>query len=106
MGFLFPKLKILSQTYTSGTKYKLDHLITGDECNYTDKVVPGSIRVVLNAMGVVENEYSKLETPYLLFQSGVDKLVDPFAPLDLENECKTADKTTIYCRDMWHSVFY
>jgi alpha-beta hydrolase superfamily lysophospholipase len=41
-----------------------------------------------------------------VFQAGVDKLVDPFAPLDLEKACKTKDKTTVYMKDMWHSIFY
>ena len=31
-------------------------------------------------------------------------MVDPFAPLDLEEECQTKDKTTIYCDKMWHAV--
>jgi alpha-beta hydrolase superfamily lysophospholipase len=41
----------------------------------------------------------------VLFQAGVDKLVDPFAPLDLERACRTKDKTTIYMKDMWHSIY-
>lgn len=47
-----------------------------------------------------------MDTPYILFQAGVDKLIDPFAPLDLQKNCKTKDKTTIYIKDMWHSIFY
>lgn len=43
---------------------------------------------------------------YILFQGGMDKLVDVFAPLDLEKESQSKDKTTIYMKDMWHSVFY
>jgi hypothetical protein len=57
--------------------------ILADERNYTGKVVPGSVRTVLNAMDEVSEEFSKLKTPYLLFQSGSEKLVDVFAPLDL-----------------------
>lgn len=43
--------------------------------------------------------------PYLLIQSGKDKLVDLFAPLDLEDKAQTKDKTTVYYKDMWHSVY-
>jgi len=39
--------------------------------------------VVLNAMDEVSMLYSKFTLPYILFQAGVDKLVDLFAPLDL-----------------------
>jgi alpha-beta hydrolase superfamily lysophospholipase len=35
----------------------------------------------------------------------VDKLVDPFAALDLERACKSKDKTTVYMKDMWHSLY-
>ena len=31
-------------------------------------------------------------------------MVDPFAPLELEEVCKSKDKTTIYCEHMWHAV--
>ncbi len=79
--------------------------IRGDKRNYTGKVIPGSIRTVLNAMDEISEEYHKLKTPYILFQSGSDKLVDVFAPLDLEKKCMTDDKITIYCKDMWHSVY-
>jgi hypothetical protein len=58
--------------------------ILADKRNYTGKIIPGTIRTVLNAMEEVSTEYHQLKTPYILFQSGSDKLVDVFAPLDLE----------------------
>jgi alpha-beta hydrolase superfamily lysophospholipase len=56
-------------------------------------------------MEEVSELYHEFDSNYILFQAGVDKLVDLFAPLDLEKQCKSKDKTTIYCKDMWHSVF-
>ena len=47
-----------------------------------------------------------METPYIVIQGGVDKLVDLFAPLDLEKESPCKDKTTVYIKSMWHSLFY
>jgi hypothetical protein len=41
-----------------------------------------------------------------MIQSGVDKLVDPFLAIDLERKSKTNDKHTIYCKDMWHTVWF
>ena len=52
----------------------------------------------------MNEQYKNLNVPYILFQAGVEKMVDPFAPLDLEDDCKTQDKTTIYCEKMWHAV--
>lgn len=63
------------------------------------------MRTVLNAMDEVSQLFKDFSSPYILFQAGVDKMVDPFAPLDLEEICQSKDKTTVYCEDMWHSVF-
>ena len=41
-----------------------------------------------------------------MFQGGVDKSVDLFAPLDLEKHSPSKDKTTVYIKSMWHSTFY
>jgi predicted esterase len=49
--------------------------------------------------------YNQLDTPYLLFMGGVDKVVDPFLAVDLERESKTKDKTTVAYKDMWHSIW-
>lgn len=68
--------------------------------------MPGSVKVILNAMEEVENEdWSKFTNPYILIQSGTDKLIDPFAAVDFEKQCGSKDKTVIYCKDMWHSIF-
>jgi len=34
-------------------------------------------------MDEVSTQYKEFNVPYILFQAGVEKLVDPFAPLDL-----------------------
>lgn len=45
-----------------------------------------------------------MQTPYLCIQGGVDKSVDLFAPLDLEKESISKDKTTIYYKELWHDI--
>lgn len=68
--------------------------------------MPGSVKVVLNAMEEVESEdWSKFTNAFLIVQSGKDKLIDPFAAVDFEKKSGSKDKTVIYCKDMWHSVF-
>lgn len=56
-------------------------------------------------MEETSKEWAEFKLPYLMIQSGVDKLVDPFLAVDFEKECKSTDKTVIYCKDMWHAVF-
>jgi hypothetical protein len=84
IGYLFPTLELIDPKFIDGNKYFMEKQIKADERNYTGKVIPGTIRTVLNAMEEISIEYSKLKTPYILIQSGSDKLVDVFAPLDLE----------------------
>ena len=56
-------------------------------------------------MGKTRKEYSNFMTPYLMIQSGSDKLVDPFAALDLEKLSPSRDKTTVIIYDMWHAIW-
>lgn len=104
IGYFLPKIKLTEQG-SDDLKYEVDDLVKANTLNYNGRHIPGSIRAVLNAMEQIEKEYHLFETPYILFQAGVDKLVDPFAPLDLEKSCKAKDKTTIYMKDMWHSIY-
>ena len=94
----------MKDKFDSGTKYNQRERIEADPHVYNDGAVPGSIRTILNAMDDVSGLFSELVTPYILFQAGVEKMVDPFAPLELEEVCKTKDKTTVYCEYMWHAV--
>ena len=47
-----------------------------------------------------------MHLPYLVVQSGSDKIVDPFACLDLEEVSPSKDKTTVIIGDMWHAVWF
>lgn len=77
-----------------------------NDLTYNGKHIPGSVRVALNGIQEVEKCYKSFKTNYILFQGGVDKAVDLFAPLDFEKECQSKDKTTIYIKSMWHSTFF
>lgn len=72
---------------------------------YKGKVIPGSIRALLEGMEEIENEWNQFSLPFLLIQSGVDKIIDPFLGIDFEKESPSLDKTVIYWKDMWHSVY-
>ena len=50
IGTLFPRLKLVEQSFTSGTKFNQAERILKDEFMYKDKTIPGSVRVILNMM--------------------------------------------------------
>jgi esterase/lipase len=97
LGFLCPRARLFKDKFDSGTKFNQKERIEADPYVYNDGAVPGSIRTVLNAMDEVSEQFKQLTVPYIIFQSGVEKMVDPFAALDLEEMSQTKDKTTIYC---------
>ena len=76
-------MRLYKDKYDSGTKYNQAERIMADPYVYNDGLVPGSVRTILNALDEVSQLYKEFSTPYILFQAGIDKLVDPFAPLDL-----------------------
>ena len=84
IGYLLPKSKLVSQTFDNQTKYNQLDRIMADEYIYKDKVVPGSVKVVLQAMEEAEKKYAKFSHPFILIQSGIDKSVDPFLAIDME----------------------
>ena len=105
VGSCLPKLKVVEQTYYSTTKYDQTDKIMQDPYLYKDKIVPGTMKVVLDLMEEIEDEWDMFTSPFILIQSGMDKVVDPFLGIDFEKTCKSKDKTVLYFKDMWHSVF-
>jgi hypothetical protein len=47
IGSWFPRLKLMNQTFNSATKYDHTESIMKDPYMYKDKIIPGTIRVVL-----------------------------------------------------------
>lgn len=105
IGAVLPRMKLVNQTFGNQNKLDVMDRINADPYVYKDKVVPGSVKVVLDAMSNSEKDWGKFDRPFIMVQSGVDKLVDPFQAIDFEEACKSKDKTVIYCKNMWHSVF-
>lgn len=87
------------------SRYNRTEEILSDELIYNDGNIPHSYNAAMNAMDEIGTEYGLLKSPYICFQGGIDKFVDPFAPLDLEEQSPSLDKTTLYSEDMWHSLY-
>lgn len=84
----------------------MEEMLKEDNDNYNGKHVFATANGVLKGMQLACVNYSKLETPYIMFQGGVDKYIDPFAAIDLERESQSKDKTTIIYKDMWHEIHH
>lgn len=106
LSMAFPKVQLLKSKGRNASKYKLDEISKNDPYLYHGRLWVKTVQQILFAMGKTKKMYKQLTTPYLLVQSGCDKLVDPFACLDLEQQSPSKDKTTVIINDMWHAVWF
>ena len=107
VGIFVPKL-FVPMTAIEGktTKYNLSKHFEQDLNYFSGGYVSGTVRNTLHATDLVRSQFSKFSLPYITIMGGIEKVVDMFAPLDFDEVNSSPDKTTIYCRDMWHSVFF
>ena len=50
LGTILPSTKTVAQTFNSATKYDQTDRILSDQYFYKDKVIPGTVKVMLNFM--------------------------------------------------------
>ena len=105
LSLFLPYQQLLRQTGRNGSRYRLDNYSKNDPYLYHGRLYPKTVRVLLSMMAQTRKQYKNLRAPYLLIQSGSDKLVDPFACLDLEKASPSDDKTTVIIHDMWHAIW-
>lgn len=82
---LFPKVRLWKQKeFKTGTRYNNKEELLADQLNYNDGLIPHMRVAAIRAMQLMSTQYHLISSPYLLFQGGHDKFVDPFGPIDLE----------------------
>jgi hypothetical protein len=53
--------------------------------------------VVFNSIQNINKQLGKFISPFLCIGAGIEKVIDPFGPVDLYKESPSPDKTLIYC---------
>lgn len=56
IGYFLPKIKLTEQG-NDDIRYDVEHLVKANHLNYNGRNIPGTIRVVLNAMEEIEQLY-------------------------------------------------
>ena len=79
-----PYKQLVRQTAKNATKYDMSEYSKIDPNIFSGNIYPQSVKEMLLSMRKISREFKKFNNPYLLVQSGSDKLVDPFACFDLE----------------------
>ena len=102
MSSIAPTGRIVPKNYSDKTRFEMEEFLKEDKDSYHGPHVFGTVNAVVEGMKWIPKNFSKLETSYILFQGGIDKYVDLFAPIDMEKESLTKDKTTVFYRNMWH----
>lgn len=106
LSFIAPNLKLLKSNGRNGSKYKLDDYSKKDPYIYHGRLWVKTVQEILFGIAKTTRLFKQLNSPYLLIQSGSDKLVDPFACLDLEKVSPSSDKTIVIIHGMWHAVWF
>lgn len=106
LSFFMPQARLLKSDGRNGCKYLMDDYVKKDPLIYTGRVWVKTVQQILWGMQSTSRKYNQLSAPYLLVQAGSDKLVDPFACLDLEAASPSSDKTTVLVHGMWHAVWF
>ena len=103
---VFPKFRLMKARTRNGSNLKLDNYISTDPYLYTEGMWTTTLRTMITSMSIFKKQYKHLKNPYLIIQSGTDKLIDPFLAIDLEKQSESKDKTTVIIKDMWHNVWF
>jgi hypothetical protein len=82
---ILPPFRLSSEKeFKTGTRYNKKEELLSDKLIYNDGLIISSGIAVVKGIEEIGAQFNQLTTPYILFQGGVDKFVDPFAPLELE----------------------
>lgn len=84
IGWLFPNYRIAKSLPSGlGTKYTLTQKFLKDPGIFTGAIIPATTRAILNTSDEIYSSFETVATPFLCLAAGVEKLIDPFAALDL-----------------------
>jgi len=72
---------------------------------YKGKIIPGTIRTLINLMEKCETIFEKFGLPFLCIQAGKDKLVDPSLAEELKARSPSTDKEVLVYPDAWHNIY-
>ncbi|KAL4487383.1 hypothetical protein ABPG73_005893 [Tetrahymena malaccensis] len=106
IGALFPSMQTIEQKHGFANKNPaVSESFPKDPQSYTDKIIPSTVRNVINQQEVVSTTYKQYKAPFLIFTAGVDKLVDPLLGYDLMDESPSLDKTHVFYENCWHNMW-
>ena len=83
LALTFPKFRWFKSSGRNATKLKLDNYLKTDKFIYRDGIWTNTLQTMMTSLYLLRSHFSKLRTPYLIVQSGTDKLIDPFMAIDL-----------------------
>jgi len=83
LSLIIPSARLLKSNGRNGSKYLLDDYSKKDPYIYHGRLWAKTVQQIMYGMNKTRRLYKNFTAPYLCIQSGSDKLVDPFACLDL-----------------------
>ncbi|CAD8069120.1 unnamed protein product [Paramecium sonneborni] len=107
LGYLIPKYKLVKPKRGQTTKNpQITEDLMKDPYTYQQELLPKTISTVTVSMKESESMYRQLNTPWIVIQGGIDKLVDPDLAQILERESPSQDKTVLFYENLWHDIWH
>ncbi|CAD8109352.1 unnamed protein product [Paramecium primaurelia] len=107
VGYIIPKYKLIKPKRGQTTKNpQVTEDLMKDPYTYSDELLPKTISTITVSMKECESMYGQLQTPWIVIQGGLDKLVDPDLAFTLQKESPSKDKTVLYYENLWHDVWH
>jgi acylglycerol lipase len=78
IGFIAPTMPtIMGEGGSTSKNPYVDESYRKDPYVYNGKIIPGTIRAILNMSAKCQRLYERLNTPFLVIMGGIDKMVHP-----------------------------
>eukprot|EP01015_Nassula_variabilis_P030930 TRINITY_DN6880_c0_g1_i2.p3 TRINITY_DN6880_c0_g1~~TRINITY_DN6880_c0_g1_i2.p3 ORF type:complete len:175 (+),score=20.95 TRINITY_DN6880_c0_g1_i2:349-873(+) len=109
IGKLTPRWQLFPRQWGRGSKNPaVDEYFQKDPYFYKEKIRPGTIMNLVNAMHSYGKTYKEFMCPFLIVQGGRDVVVDPKHAFRLveESPLDKQDKHLLYYENMWHTSWF
>ena len=105
LSYIIPSVALTKGKPGDSSKNPQNHeKVMLDKFIYFGGVRPGTITTVINAEAEVNKKLDKFNVPFLIFQGGIDKLVDIAGAFDIMEKSKSQDKTLLFYENAWHDL--
>ncbi|EGR34424.1 monoglyceride lipase, putative [Ichthyophthirius multifiliis] len=105
---IYPKIKVTPdnrKSFSTHRNINVYNLLYKEGSLYNNQGLrAGTIKNIVEYMNYCQDYLKDFKVPFIVFQGGMDKLVDPQVGNILIQKCGSIDKEIIFKQEMWHGI--